>query len=410
MVRSGRIAEIAKRASDFGVEINQPKLNWEKARKRKDEIVSNLREKRNKALRHWKVELLPDKAAFLSPTELKVGSEMVKAEKIIIATGSRVAKPPVEGIEHCLTSDEAFDLPSLPEEIAILGGGAVAIEFAYIFSQAGVKITLVEMRERLAATEDRETSQYLENSMKIKGIEVLTSSRVKRVGKERESYRLVLEKEGKEGNFEFPLVMNALGRIPHLELLELEKAGIEVENKGVKVNEFLQTSQPHIYAAGDCIGGFMLTSVAYYEGNLAAKNAIYGNKEAVDYSIIPRAIFFQPEIGSVGITEEEVKKTGLAYVVGKALLKQEGVYFAESLEEGMIKIIVESPGGRILGAHLFAENAAELAQIISVAMKSGATIEELASHIYTHPTLAEVIGNAALDAQQKLKTSRRFTV
>jgi len=403
LVRSGKVAETVKKAHEFGIEISSARFNWEKARKRKDDIVNFLREKRNEAIKRWKVDLIPEKATFLSPNELKAGKERVKAKKIIVACGSRVALPPVEGIQNCLTSDEAFNLPSLPEEIAILGGGAVALEFAYIFSQAGVKVTLIEMRERLASSEDEEISRALESSMRKKGITIFSSSMVKKINQTKKGFELTYEQSGKERTSIFPLVMNALGRIPNLEHLELDKAGLEADRKGIKVNEFLQTSQPHIYAAGDCIGGFMLTSVAYYEGNLAAKNAIESNVETVDYSIVPRAIYFQPEIGSVGLTEEEVKKTGLAYVVGKAKLREEGVYWAESLEEGIVKIIAESPGGRILGAHIFGESASELVQIISVAMRSGANLKELASHIYTHPTIAEVIGDAALDAQQKIK-------
>lgn len=403
MVRSGKVAETVRRASDFGVETGETKLNWEKARKRKDEIVNYLRQKRNEAIARWGVELFKEKASFLSSNEIAVGNEQIKAEKIIIASGSKVAQPPIPGIEHCLTSDEAFDLRELPKEIAILGGGAVAIEFAYIFSQAGVKVSLIEMRERLAGTEDEEISQALENSMKSKGIEVLTSSAVKKIEKAPGGYRINFEQIGELKSREFTLVMNALGRIPNLEGLEIEKAGVETEKRAIKVNEFLQTTNPKIYAAGDAIGGFMLTSVAYYEGGLAAKNAIQGNIETVDYSIIPRAIFFQPEIGSVGLTENEVKKTGLPYAIGKAELRSEGIFFAESLEEGLVKIIVEKPGGRILGAHIFAENAGELIQIISVAMASGATIEELAKHVYVHPTLAEVIGDAALEAAENFK-------
>ncbi len=403
MVRSGKVAETVKNASEFGMELKEANFNWKRARNRKEEIVNFLRQKRNEAIAHWKVELFREQAIFLSSKEVGVGKEKIRAEKIIIAAGSKVAKPPVPGIEHCITSDEAFDLPRLPKEIAILGGGAVAIEFAYIFSQAGVKVTLIEMQERLAGTEDKEISQALEKSMKNKGIEVLTSSTVKKIEKTTEDYQINFERNGELKTQNFALVMNALGRIPNLEGLELEKAGVEVEKRAVKVNEFLQTTNPNIYAAGDAIGGFMLTSVAYYEGGLAAKNAMERNVEAVDYSIIPRAIFFQPEIGSVGLTEDEAKKTSLPYVVGKAELKSEGVFYAESLEDGLVKIIVEKPGGRILGAHIFAENAGELIQIISVAMSSGATIEELANHVYVHPTLTEVIGDAALEAVEKLK-------
>ncbi len=404
MVRSGKVAETVRNASDFGVELKELRFNWEKARKRKEEIVSFLRQKRNEAIARWGVELFKEQAIFVSPKEVEVGKEKITAEKIIIAAGSKVAKPPVPGIEHCITSDEAFDLPQLPKEIAILGGGAVAIEFAYIFSQAGVKVTLIEMRERLAANEDAEISKALEKSMRNKKIKVLTSSVVKKIEKTTNSYRLTFEQNGCLKIQDYQLVMNALGRVPNLENLGLEKAGVEVERRAVKVNEFLQTTNPNIYAAGDAIGGFMLTSVAYYEGGLAAKNAVEGNVEVADYSIIPRAIFFQPEIGSVGLTEEEIKKTSLSYVVGKAELKSEGVFYAESLEDGLVKLIVEKPGGRILGAHIFAGGAGELIQIISVAMASGATIEELTNHVYVHPTLAEVIGDAALAAAEKLKS------
>lgn len=403
MVRSGKVAEIVRNASDFGIELEKANFNWEKAKKRKEEIVNFLRQKRNEAIVRWGVDLLKEQATFASPEQIIAGNKQIKAEKIIIAAGSKVAKPPIPGIEHCITSDEAFDLPQLPEEIAILGGGAVAIEFAYIFSQAGTKVSLIEMRERLAGTEDEEISQALEKSMKNKKIEVLTSSAVKKIEKKDRTYQITFDQNGKLKTQEFSLVMNALGRIPNLEGLELEKAGVEVEKRAVKVSEFLQTTNPDIYAAGDAIGGFMLTSVAYYEGGLAAKNAIEGNIETVDYSIIPRAIFFQPEIGSVGLTEEEARKTSLPYVIGKAELKSEGVFYAESLESGLVKIIVEKPGGRILGAHIFAENAGELVQIISLAMASGATIKELANHIYIHPTLAEVIGDAAQEAVEKLK-------
>jgi pyruvate/2-oxoglutarate dehydrogenase complex dihydrolipoamide dehydrogenase (E3) component len=391
-------------AGKFGVEVEGACFDWETAKKRKDKVVEKLLQKKEETIKKWGIDFYPFKARFLSSNKVLVGGEEIEAKKFIIATGSKVATPPIEGIEECITSDTAFDLPSLPSSLIILGGGAVAIEFSYIFSMAGVRVSLVEARERLLYVEDAEVSEGLKEVLNKYGVDVYLGARVSKVEKGNSGYRVRFLREGREKTLEAEMVMNALGRKPNLDGLELGETKVSVEMKAVKVDEFLKTEESHIYAAGDSIGGYMFTSVAYYEGQLAAKNAIERDVRGVDYSVVPRATFFHPQVGSVGVTEEQIVGKGLHYVVGRYPYSGAGAAICDDIKEGMAKIIVEKPGGRILGAHVFGENASELIQVVSMAMQARATVHELARHLYIHPTLSEVIGEAAIQAVQKLKS------
>lgn len=401
MVRSAYIKELVDKAKDFGVERGDSQFSWAKAQSRMRAIRDLLIQKKDEKLAKWGIDFFPFEASFVSPHQVEVDGEIVEADKFIIASGSKVATPPIEGIELCLTSDIAFDLPNLPAEIVIIGGGAVAIEFAYIFTKAGVKVTLVEMREELLGQEDADVSKALQNYLSELGVEIFLKTAAEQVSKGNRGFSVKIKTTQGEKELYAEQVMNAVGRLPNLDLLNLEKAGVKVERKAVLVNKFLQTAQPHIWAAGDAVGGLMFTAVAYYEGELAAKNAL-GESAQVDYSVVPRATFFHPQVASVGLTEGEVQQTGLPYVVGKYPYAGTGAAICDGVMEGFVKLVVEKPGGRILGAHIFGEAASELIQIVSVAMKSGGTVEDLAAHIFIHPTLAEVVGEAALVAASKL--------
>jgi dihydrolipoamide dehydrogenase len=403
LVRSAFVHQLVAEAGKFGVEVEGACFDWEMAKKRKDEIVGKLLQKKKETIKRWGIDFYPFKAKFLSPRKVLVGEEEIEADKFIIATGSKVSVPPIEGIENCLTSDTAFDLNSLPASLVILGGGVVAVEFSYIFSMAGVRVSLIEARERLVYAEDAEISESLKEVLSLYGVDVYLGARVKKVERGDFGYRVRFLREGKEKTLESEMVMNALGREPNLIGLGLEATNVTLEMKAIKVDEFLKTEEPHIYAVGDAINGYMFTSIAYYEGQFAAKNAVEGDKEGVDYSVIPRATFFHPQIGSVGVTEEEIKGKGLDYVVGKYPYSGTGAAICDDVFEGIAKIIVEKPGGRILGAHIFGENASELIQIVSVAMQARATVHELAKHLYIHPTLSEIVGEAAIQARDKLE-------
>lgn len=305
--------------------------------------------------------------------------------------------PAIPGIEFAITSDDALDLKELPASMVVIGGGFIALEFAHILHQAGVKIIVLEAKDRLLSTGDGEISDAIKDSFVRQGIDVYTSAGDYGIEIQDGKKAVTAAIDGEERRFIAEVVLNATGRIPSFDTLNLDAAGIDYSKNGIKVNEYMQTNLEHIYAAGDVTSGYMLTPVASYEGRVAALNAIKGNSRRVDYRIVPYAVFSRPEVGGVG---EEARAKGIDFSVTRLDFATVGAAVVNGETEGFVKLIVDNSNNQIIGGHIIGQNAAELILEVAVAMKGNLTVDEIADTIYIHPTFSEAVAGAVVSHEK----------
>ena len=379
MVNSAKLLSQTKKFPSFGVEVSGAKANFEKIQQRKINIVEKLNKGIEFQLKNKGIDLIQGKAKIISADEIAVDSKNIKTKNIIIALGSRPTELPFLKFDNkrIISSDEILDLKFVPESLLIVGGGVIGCEFASIFSALGAKVTIVEILEHILPNEDRDVAKKMEVALKKKGVKVLAKTDVKTVD---------LEK--------FEKVLVSVGRVANADIEGLEKLGINKTNKGISVNELLQTNVSNIYAVGDCIGGHQLAHVAAYEGEIAVDN-ISGKEKKVDYSAVPNCIFTDPEIASVGLTEEMAKQKGISYKIAKFDFLASGMANILDQTDGFIKIIVDSNSEEIIGAAIVGPKATELISVFSLAVKLKLKISQIHDTIFAHPTLSEGIGEAA---------------
>ena len=322
--------------------------------------------------------------------------ELIKTKNIIIATGSKVMKLPIPGIdsEGVITSDEALSLSELPSRMLIIGGGVVGIEFAGIFKALGVEITLVEMLPRILPPVDEEIARRLTQLLKRKGIEILTDCIVKEIKSTNQNLEVLVSTSDGEKKIETEKILLAAGRVPELGNIDVQRLGIELDGKAIKVDEKMRTNIPGIYAVGDVVGRIMLAHVASREGIVAVEN-ISGKETLMDYKVVPNCVFSMPEVASVGLTEEEARKENNNIKVSKFPFMANGKALGMGETEGMVKIIADADTSELLGFHILGVHASDLIAEGTLAMSMEATAFEIINTIHAHPTLAEAIAEAA---------------
>ncbi len=336
---------------------------------------------------------------FTSDYTMQVGMQAVTAERIFIVSGARPSVPPVKGIEQVdyLTSDTVLQLETPPASILIIGGGYIGAEYGHFFAGIGVKTTIIQRPFRLVPEEEPEISDLLKTELQQRmaihvGFEVVSARQEGKV-------KTVVARNREDGSlkeFTAEALMVATGRVPNSDLLQPEKTGVKLDERGyIKVNEYLETSKRNIWAFGDAIGKEMFKHVANYEAGVAWHNAVHEHKAPMDYSVAPHAVFTHPQVASVGLKEADAKQQGYKILVGKAFYKDTAMGGAMGEPAGFVKVIVERETGKLLGGHIIGAEASVLIQEITNAMvtadKSYAPIMR-AMHI--HPALSEVVQNA----------------
>jgi dihydrolipoamide dehydrogenase len=391
LVRSIEVWNIIKRAEEFGASTMNAKLHWEKVVERKDNIIGKFLSGKEPYLKKMGVNLIMGEAKFTSPDTIRVGDKQYTAERILIGTGSVPLIPPIEGLEHAMTSKDMFHLKQLPKSMVIIGGGYIGLEFAHIFANAGVNVTILQRGDRLLKTEDRETSEVIQEISVKRGINVITNADVKRIEKTNDGPTVHFTEGNDPAEEHGEVVLAATGIKPDLEGLGLEAAGVKYSNRGIQVNEYLQTTAERIYAAGDSIGGITITPVATYEAKVAIRNAFQGNHQKVDYTVVPHAVFTQPPVASVGLTEEAAKEKGIDYDAHRVPFSHNGTAIILGEEEGFAKILTEKESGRIIGAHIIGAHADDMIHEMAIAMKGKFTLRDLSEVINVHPTMSEAL-------------------
>jgi dihydrolipoamide dehydrogenase len=388
-------AAYAARASYFngcGLEVQIGKLDPGALKEKKKALLNELRSGIVWGLDQAGVEFLEGSAAFVDPNTVEVSGEKIGFKTCVIATGSafRVVPGLVPDGGRIITSKEVFELDLLPKSIAILGGGPIGCEFATFFSAFGTEVTLIQRRDRLLPSEDVEVAKALMREFKKRGIRVLSGATLEDAAVNEEGVELRLGGESPE-TIRCETVLCATGRSPYTEGLELEKAGVVRDAKGfIDVNGYLQTSQPHIYALGDCIDTPAYAHSAYFEASIAAHTILHGPDKA-NTPITPSVVFSHPQIASCGLNEEEAKERGVAVEIHKAYFKVNSKAKIYGDDAGFAKIVTEAQTGTVLGASIIGADATEIIHEMVVAVEKKITLQELRSFIHAHPTVAEIV-------------------
>ena len=400
----------AKKAKDFGIQLSGPGTDDPAVMvARKNKVVSTLVKGIATLFKTWNIEHLEGRGELLDARTIRVtkpdGAEIrVEADGLIIATGSSWPNLPLFPIDgtQIITSKQALDLSRIPASLLIVGGGVEGCEFASLYSGLGTQVTLVELVPRLLPLEDEEISQMMERELKKRGVDIRTGVTVDQIVRQPEVVTAHL-RDGLSLNVEQVLV--SVGRGFNSRGIGLEKAGVQVGPRGeIVVNDRMETNVPGVYAIGDVVGKAMLAHVASAQGKVAVENFM-GHPRTIDYDVIPTGIFTLPEIGRVGLTEQQARDRCLAagkdpqqsVRVGRFRYGGLGKAQATGDIQGLLKVIVDAESDRILGVHILGAHATDLIHEAALAMHLGATVSRVAEMIHAHPTLAEGLMEAMED-------------
>ncbi len=388
LVYGAHFAEDVDDAQRFGWHLQGAKFDWPTLRDNVLAEVTRLSGLYTGTLASHGVEMLHGRALVTGPSSVVVDGRELTARVILIATGARPYVPDVPGAELGITSNEAFHLDALPQRIVIAGGGYIANEFAGVFNELGVKVTLVNRSDQILRGYDDQIRDRLLQLSATKGIQFLFNSPIERVAKQRSGLLTVEMATGIA--VECEVVMFASGRVPNTEGLGLESAGVELDAKGaVRVDEQGRSTCPSIYAVGDVTNRVQLTPVAIREGQAFADSVFGGKPAKVDYDCIPSAVFSHPPLAGVGMTEAQARNRLGAVKIYTADFRPMKNVLANRNERALYKVVVDATTDRIVGAHMIGPDAPEILQIMAVAVKAGLRKAQLDECVAIHPTMAE---------------------
>jgi dihydrolipoamide dehydrogenase len=413
LLESAAFAERIRHAKDYGIEVGDPAVDYVRMAERRDQVVKRLWTGLKSLVDKNKVTWIQGTGKLDGPRTVRVqmepdadnpgGERVLQGTDVILATGSRVKSLP--GLEpdgkRIVTSDDVLTTNTLPASVIVIGAGAVGVEFASMYQDLGTKVTLLEYLPGLVPLEDKEVSQALERTFTRRGMTVMTNARfdTKSVKVTKTGVSLTVGPEGKDAaEISAEMLLVATGRAPNTETVGLETTKAEVDRGFVKVDlKTMRTREPHLYAIGDIVGGLMLAHTAGHEGILAA-HTIAGDKDthAMDYVQQPRATYCRPEIASVGLTEQQCQERGLKYKVGKVPFQAIAKAIIGGEYEGFAKVIGDTETGDTLGIHVIGPHATDLISEATLAFNLEATPWEIGATTHAHPTLAEIIGEAAM--------------
>lgn len=406
LLKSAQALEYAKHAADYGVSISgEIKADFEAMIKRSRGVAEGMSKGIEFLLTKNKIEVITGYGRLIDPNSVEVTDETGKrtlhsAKNIILATGARSRELPnlEQDGEKIIGYREAMTLPKQPKSMVVVGSGAIGSEFAYFYQSIGTEVTLIEYLPNIVPNEDEEVSKTLERSFKKMKMKVLTSASVEAVDTSGTLCKVTIKTKKGEEIVEAEIVLSAVGIIPNLENIGLEDLGIVLENGKVKVNEFYQTNVDTIFAIGDIIAGPALAHVASAEGITCVEKIAGLNPYPIDYSTIPGCTYTNPEVSSLGLTEQKAREAGHEIKVGKFPFSASGKASASGQKEGFVKLIFDAKYGELLGAHMIGGNVTEMIAELVVAKKLEITGHELIKSIHPHPTMSEAIMEAAAAA------------
>lgn len=413
LLRSAEVYHTLQRGDEFGVKADNVGIDFARVQERKRGIVDQLHKGVQHLMKKGDITVYEGIGRILGPSifspmpgtisvERKDGGEadMLLPKFVMVATGSRPRSLPglqVDG-EYVYTSDEILELKELPKSILIIGGGVIGIEWASMFNDFGVEVEVVEYADRILPLEDEEISKEMTRLLKRRKIKVHTGVKVLP-----ESFSVVDGKaviKGESGGKELPFtaekILVSVGRLANTEGIGLENTGIKLEKGNILVNEVYQTAESHIYAIGDCIGGLQLAHVAAHEGIVAVEHMAGLHPHTINYDMIPKCTYSRPEIANVGLTEQQAQEQGYQVKTGKFTFKPIGKALIYGENDGFVKLVVDEKTNDILGVHMIGPHVTDLIAEGALARVLDASPWEIAHTVHAHPTLAEIMGEAAL--------------
>lgn len=399
MIHAAETYRSAREADQFGVETGRVSFDYGKILAYKEETTDALVQGVEQLLAGNGVDRLAGKGTLLAGKKVRVTTEekeeVYAADHIILAAGSKPLLLPIPGMDlpGVLTSDGLFRLQECPESLAIIGGGVISVEFATAFAGLGTKVTILEALPRLVPNLDKEISQNLKMILKKRGVDIHTSASVQEVAEEDGRYVLRFTEKEKEQEVSARYVLCAVGRVPNTEGLFAEDALPDMERGRVLVDEKFETSIPGVYAIGDLIFGMQLAHTASAQGTVVAEH-LAGRSASVDLSVVPSCVYTDPEIASVGLTEEAAKEQGIPVRVGKFIMSANGKSLISREERGFVKILAAEESGVILGAQMMCARATDMIGELVTAVANGLTAKQLLRGMRAHPTYNEGVGEA----------------
>lgn len=403
MLASAHAMHQARKAADLGVNIEDITLDFKKVKKRKDEIVDRFRSSAQKGIASTaKLDLIFGEAKFSGQKELEVVlfdgvSERFTADWIFIDTGAKTAIPDIPGLQdiNYLNSTSILDLEEVPEHLVIIGGNYIGLEFGQMFARFGSKVSILEKSARIMGREDKDVSVALDEILTNEGIKILKSITIDQVSAQKDGeITLSLTSKGKVKRIKASHVLVAAGRIPQTEFLNLEQAGIKTDQQGyILVDDQLETNIPGIYALGDVKGGPAFTHIAYNDYTIVYRNLIHKANLRITDRMVPYCMFTDPQLGRVGLSEDEAKARGINYQVAKIPMTQVARGIETGQTAGFMKAIIDPDSKKILGACILASEGGEIMSVLEMAMAGGITFDQVRYFIFAHPLYSESLNN-----------------
>ena len=404
LLKNAEVLSLFYRSEEFGITVDNLQYDFGKAIDRSRGVVRRLTAGVGMLLRKNKVEHVKGRGRLADAHTVTVEGDDARsftAANVIIATGARPR--PVPGLEvdgdTIIGSREALELRDVPSPVGIVGGGATGVEFAYLYRAYGAEVTIVEMMPRLIPSEDEEMGQQLERAFSIQGIKTLTGSRVTSVEKRPEGAVLSVETPEGARELEVQKVLVAVGVQGNVEGLGLEELGVRIERGFVQVDDTMSTGVPGVYAIGDVTGKLLLAHVAQAQGVLAVETIAGMDSQTLDYRMMPRAVYCQPQVTGFGYSEREAGEAGFAVKVGRFPFRANGKSLAAGDSEGMVKVVADGDTGEILGAHMIGAEVTEMLPEVALTNLLEGSVNELGWLVHSHPTLSEAVKEAALDVE-----------
>lgn len=385
-----------RNAEKYGIIYDNLSFDITKAYDYKDNIVNKLINGLKMLIKSNKITCIEGKASFIDNNTIKIDNNTISGENIIIATGSVPSLFPIQGIEYALTSDDVLKGPINGDTIAIIGGGVIGAEFASIFSDIGKKVYIIEAMERLIPMMSKDLSSALNLSLKKKKVKILISSRLNRIEKTDDGYNIYYQNDKGPHNLEIDNVIICTGRKPYTKGLNLEAIGLKTEKDFIIIDDNMRTNLNNIYAIGDVTGKIQLAHYASAQG-ITAVESILGRKHSVDLDLVPSCIYTNPEIATVGLTEEDC--VGRNIEIGKFMMGANGKTLITGQITGFVKIIIDTKTDKIIGAQLFMINATDIISELSIAISKGITRKEFEKVIHPHPTFSEAVYESLEDSK-----------
>ena len=408
ILRSSDIISLMRRAKEFGLLPVETGADLAAINDRKNQLIGEFADYRIEQLKDPRFTLIQEKAEFISPNEVQVGASKVKAKSFIIATGSVIADYPIPGLKETgyVTSDDALTMREAPESIIVLGAGAVAVELAQFFLRIGTKVTLLQRSGHILSQSDEDLARPVEDRLCEEGMDLFTGTKIIKAAKENRRSAIYFEHDGKEKRVEAETILQALGRRPNIDGLNLSAAEVETDRGRVTVDSQMRTNQKNIFAVGDVNGIHEVVHIAIQQGEIAGFNACNPEEPSkeMDDRLKASVVFTDPAVASVGLSEKECKAASIDYRVASYLFSEHGKSMCLGETHGHVKILCDPVSGEVLGGHIVGPEAGELIHEIITLMHFRGTVNDLMNIPHYHPTLAEILTYPAEQLAEQLSS------